>query len=137
MFLRLKQACRPLLDVTADHIEHQINSANVFQYVILEVDELVRAEVERLLTVGGAQHCFEDDFDNLLRKGQARYAISGGVLAITAMLLTWTAVLSFLPGGERARGISRPRDDRRVIPLPGAWICHKQFHNLNGSIGYR
>lgn len=98
------QACGPLLDVTADHIEHQIDSTNVFQCVILEVDELVRAEVERLLTVGGAQHCLEDDFDNLLRKGQARYAISGGVLAITAMLLTWTAVSAFF------RWRARPRD---------------------------
>ena len=48
------QACGPLLDVAADDIEHQIDSADVFQGVVLEVDELLRAEVERLLTVGGA-----------------------------------------------------------------------------------
>src|SRR5262245_9424107 len=46
------QACGPLPDVAADDIEHQIDFADVFQGVVLEVDELVRAEVERLLTVG-------------------------------------------------------------------------------------
>jgi len=37
-------------DVAADEIEHQIDDADVFQGVVLEVDELARAEVERLLT---------------------------------------------------------------------------------------
>src|SRR6266478_5385633 len=41
-------------DVAADDIEHQIDSADVFEDVVLEVDELLRAEVERLLTVGSA-----------------------------------------------------------------------------------
>ena len=48
------QARGPLLDVAADDIEDQIDSADVFQGVVVEVDELLRAEVERLLTVGGA-----------------------------------------------------------------------------------
>src|SRR5262245_11946634 len=48
------QACGPLLDVAADDIEHQIDAADVFQRVVVEVDELLRAEVERLLTVGSA-----------------------------------------------------------------------------------
>src|SRR5205814_1293590 len=48
------QACGPLLDVAADNIEHQIDAADVFEDVVLEVDELVCAEVERLLTVGSA-----------------------------------------------------------------------------------
>src|SRR5262249_59712977 len=43
-----------LLDVAADDIEHQIDAADVFQRVVVEVDELLRAEVERLLTVGSA-----------------------------------------------------------------------------------
>src|SRR5262245_9649998 len=50
----LNEACGPLLDVAADDIEHQIDAADVFQRVVLEVDELLRAEVERLLTVGSA-----------------------------------------------------------------------------------
>src|SRR5262245_22780693 len=44
----------PLLDVAADDIENQIDPADVFQRVVVEVDELVRAEVERHLTVDGA-----------------------------------------------------------------------------------
>src|SRR3954451_16778875 len=48
------QACGPLLDVSADDVEHQVDAADVFQGVVVEVDELVRAEVERLLAVGGA-----------------------------------------------------------------------------------
>src|SRR4029450_2517514 len=47
-------ACGPLPDVAADALEHQINSDDVFEDVVLEVDELLRAEVECLLTVGGA-----------------------------------------------------------------------------------
>src|SRR5262245_24062976 len=48
------QACGPLPDVAADDIEHQMDSTDVFERVVLEVDELLRAEVEGLLTVGGA-----------------------------------------------------------------------------------
>src|SRR5205823_7725908 len=48
------QACGPLLDVAADDIEYQIDAADVFQRVVVKVDELLRAEVERLLTVGSA-----------------------------------------------------------------------------------
>src|SRR5246127_5682465 len=44
----------PLLDVAADDIEHQIDAADVFQRVVVEVNELLRAEVEHLLTVGRA-----------------------------------------------------------------------------------
>src|SRR5438477_5129019 len=48
------QARGPLPDVAADDIEHQIDAADVFQRAAVEVDKLLRAEVERLLTVGGA-----------------------------------------------------------------------------------
>jgi len=41
------QARGSLPDVAADEIEHQIDAADVFQGVVLEVDELLRAEVER------------------------------------------------------------------------------------------
>src|SRR5581483_4687525 len=48
-----------LSDVAADEIEHQVDAADVFQSVVVEIDELTRAEVERLLPVGcapGADH---------------------------------------------------------------------------------
>src|SRR3954468_24881715 len=48
------QARGPLLDVSADDVEHQVDAADVFQGVVLQIDELLRAEVERLLAVGGA-----------------------------------------------------------------------------------
>src|SRR5215468_12628778 len=45
-------ARRPLPDVAADDIEHQIDLADVFQGVVIEVDELLCAEVESRLTGG-------------------------------------------------------------------------------------
>src|SRR5262252_9948014 len=48
------QARRPLRDVAAEDIENQIDLADVFQGVVLEVNELLRAEVERRLTTGSA-----------------------------------------------------------------------------------
>jgi hypothetical protein len=44
----------PLPDVATEDIEDQIDSADVFQGGVVEVDELVRAEVECRLTVGSA-----------------------------------------------------------------------------------
>src|SRR6516165_5472604 len=48
------QACRPLTDVAADDIENQIDFADVFQGVVIEVDELLCAEVESRLTAASA-----------------------------------------------------------------------------------
>src|SRR3954466_696827 len=44
----------PLRDVAAEDIENQIDSADVFQGVVIEVDELPCAEVEGRLTAGSA-----------------------------------------------------------------------------------
>src|SRR5215813_9470360 len=38
-------ACGPLPDLAADDIENQIDSADVFEDVVVEVDELLRAKV--------------------------------------------------------------------------------------------
>src|SRR4029077_2162599 len=48
------QARRPLPDVAADDIENQIDCADVFQGFVIEVDELLCAEVERRLTAASA-----------------------------------------------------------------------------------
>src|SRR5436309_13386299 len=48
------QARGPRRDVAAEDIENHIDSADIFQGVVIEVDELLRAEVERRLTAGGA-----------------------------------------------------------------------------------
>lgn len=44
----------PFPDVAADDIENQIDLADIFQAVVVEVYELLRAKVERLLTIGSA-----------------------------------------------------------------------------------
>src|SRR6516225_1028903 len=44
----------PLRDVAAEDIEHQIDSADIFQSVVFEVRKLLRAEVERRLAAGSA-----------------------------------------------------------------------------------
>src|SRR6266702_2198118 len=48
------QAARALPDVAADNIENQIDFADVFQGVVIEVDELLCAEVESRLTAASA-----------------------------------------------------------------------------------
>src|SRR5690242_1334257 len=48
------QAYGSLLDVAADDIENQIDCADVFQVVAVEVDELLRAKISRPLTVSSA-----------------------------------------------------------------------------------
>src|SRR6267154_2662635 len=48
------QARRPLPDVAADDIENQIDFADVFQGVLIEVDELLCAEVESRLSAASA-----------------------------------------------------------------------------------
>src|SRR5215475_11234674 len=50
----IRSGRRDFPDFAADDIENQMDSADVFERVVLKVDELLRAEVERLLTVGGA-----------------------------------------------------------------------------------
>ena len=48
------QARRPLRDVAAEDIENQIDFADIFQGVVIEVDELLCAEVESRLTAASA-----------------------------------------------------------------------------------
>jgi hypothetical protein len=39
-----REACRSLLDVSADDVEDQVDAADVVQGLVLEVDELHRAD---------------------------------------------------------------------------------------------
>src|SRR3954471_9282055 len=48
------QARGPLPDLAAEDVKYEIDSADVFERVVLEIHKLLRAEVERLLTVGSA-----------------------------------------------------------------------------------
>src|SRR4051794_21490345 len=54
MSLRLESGLRTVSGCRPNDIEHQIDAADVFQHAVVEVDEFLRAEVERLLTVGSA-----------------------------------------------------------------------------------
>src|SRR6201997_2706384 len=47
-------ARRPLRDVATEDIENQIDPADIFQGVVIEVDELLGAEVQSRLTAGSA-----------------------------------------------------------------------------------
>src|SRR3954462_6175111 len=47
-------ARRPLRDVATEDIENQIDRADIFQGIVIEIDELLRAEVEGRLTGGSA-----------------------------------------------------------------------------------
>jgi len=50
---------RPLRDVAADDIENQIDFADVFQSIVIEVDELLCAEVESRLTASSAPGTYD------------------------------------------------------------------------------
>src|SRR5436190_6741825 len=122
------QARGPLPDVAADDIEHQIDAADVFQRVVLdEVDELVRAEVERLLTIGSASGA--DDVGAGLSFELRHHRPDGAGRAVRedALPRLKTAVLEqSLPRGEardwearayREVGVARQR--REIARLDG------------------
>src|SRR5947207_8731670 len=95
------QRCRPLPDVAAEDIENQIDWADVFEGDVLEVDELVRAEVERRLTVGGASGA-DDVGAGLARElGYHRTDYAGRAVSEDALPRPETAVLEqSLPRGQ-------------------------------------
>src|SRR3546814_16303235 len=51
---RSNKSRRPLPDIAADEIEHQIDPANVFEHVVVEIDKLLRSKLERLVPVDSA-----------------------------------------------------------------------------------
>src|SRR3546814_3114021 len=48
---RSNKSRRPLPDIAADEIEHQIDPANVFEHVVVDIDKLLRSKLERLVPV--------------------------------------------------------------------------------------
>src|SRR5246127_2699077 len=121
------QACGPLLDVAADDIEHQIDAADVFQRVVVEVDELLRAEVERLLTVGSASGTDDVAAGLTCELRHHRPDCAGRAVREDALPRLKTAVLEqSLPRGEardwqaRAhREVGGARQRREVACLDG------------------
>src|SRR5215469_12221862 len=95
------QARRPLRDVATEDIENQIDSADVFQGVVLEVDELLRAEVERRLTVGSASGTDDVGAELTCELGYHRTDCAGRAVHEHALPRLKAAVLEqSLPRGE-------------------------------------
>src|SRR5436190_6114568 len=94
-------ARRPLRDVAAEDIENQIDPADIFEGVVIEVDELLRAEVESRLTAGGAPGA--DDVRASLTCELARHRTdyAGGTVHEDALPRVKAAVLEQpLPRGQ-------------------------------------
>src|SRR5262249_44558533 len=94
-------ARRPFRDVATQDIENQMDPAGIFQGVVIEVDELLRAEVERRLTVGSAPGA-DDVGAGLTRElGCHRTDYAGRTVHQDALPRTKAAVLEqALPPGQ-------------------------------------
>src|ERR1700758_1317430 len=94
-------ARRPLRDVAAEDIENQIDFADVFQGVVIEVDELLCAEVESRLTTASAPGA-NDARASLTRElAPHRTASAGRTVHEYALPRVKAAVLEQpLPGGQ-------------------------------------
>ena len=93
--------CGPPLDVAADDIEDQIDPADVFKGVVVEVEELMGAKVERLLTV--ARTAGADDVGAELARELRHHRpdCTGCAVREDALPRLKVAVLEeALPGGE-------------------------------------
>src|SRR4029079_8447017 len=106
------QACGPLLHIAADDIEHQIDAADVLQRVVVEVDELLRAEVERLLTVGSASSADDVAAGLTCELRHHRSDCAGRAVREDALPRLKTAELEqYLPGGEARDGQARAHSE--------------------------
>src|SRR5215469_4485626 len=121
------QACGPLPDVAADDIENQIDCADVSEDVVLEVDELLRAEVERLLTVGSASGADDVGAELTCELRDHRPDCAGRAVREDALPRLKAAVLEqSLPRGEAGdwqarahREVDVARQRREVACLDG------------------
>src|SRR5947209_1979848 len=94
-------ARRPLPDVAADDIENQIDFADVFQGVVIEVDELLCAETQGRLT-GASAPAADDVRAGLTRElGRHRTHYAGRAVHEDALSRLKAAVLEqTLPRGQ-------------------------------------
>src|SRR4029077_17529052 len=108
-------------------IENQIDSADVFEDVVVEVDELLRAEVERPLTVGSASGADDVSAELTCELRHNRTDCAGRAVREDALPRLKTAALEqSLPRGEardwqaRAhREVDVARQRREVACLDG------------------
>jgi hypothetical protein len=120
-------AGRPLRDIAAEDIENQIDSADIFQSVIIEIDELLRAEVESRLPAGSAPGA-DDLRPSLTRElGRHRTDYAGRTVHKDALPGLEAAVLEqALPRGQARhhegcadREVNVPRQRREIARLDG------------------
>src|SRR5215472_1881329 len=94
-------ARRPLRDVAAEDIENQINPADIFQGVVIEVDELLCAEVESRLTGTSAPGADDVRAGPTCELGRHRTDYAGGTVHEDALPRLKAAVLEQpLPRGQ-------------------------------------
>src|SRR4029450_9715618 len=94
-------ARRPLRDVAAEDIENQIDPADIFQSVIIEVDELLCAEVESRLTTISAPSADDVRAGLTCELGRHRTDYAGRTVHENALPHTNAAVLEqALPRGQ-------------------------------------
>src|SRR4051794_10877960 len=129
------QACGPLLDVAADDIEYQIDAAHVFQGVVLEIDELLRAEVERRLTVGSASGA-DDVGAGLARElRHHRTDCAGRAVREDALPRLKAAVLEqALPGGEARDRQARAHREVDIPPPRREGACLDGYILRQGAV---
>src|SRR6516165_8646630 len=120
-------ARRPLRDIAAEDIENQIDPADIFQGVVIEVDELLCAEVESRLTAGSAPGADDVRAGLTCELGRHRTDYAGRTVHEDTLPRTKAAVLEQpLPRGQarhhegRAlRKINVARQRREVACLDG------------------
>src|SRR6201981_4140624 len=94
-------ARRPLRDVAAEDIENQIDPADIFQGAVIEVDELLGAEVESRLTGGSAPGADDVRAGLTCELGRHRTDYAGRTVHEDALPGTKAAVLEQpLPRGQ-------------------------------------
>src|SRR5262244_1807487 len=120
-------ARRPLRDVAAEDIENQVDPADIFQGIVIEVDELLCAEVERRLTAGSAPGADDVRAGLTCELGRHRTDYAGRTVHEDALPRTKAAVLeqplprgqAFLYGCGAHREVNVARQRREVACLDG------------------
>src|SRR5258708_1208592 len=121
------QARRPLRDVAAEDIENQIDPADIFQGVVIEVDELLCTEVESRLTSGSAPGADDVRAGRTCELGRHRTDYAGRTMHEHALPRKKAAMLEqALPRGQarhhegRTNGeVNLARHRREVACLDG------------------
>src|SRR6266568_7261117 len=109
------QARRPLRDVPAEDIENQINLADVFQGVVIEIDELLCAEVESRLTGSSAPGADDVRAGRTCELARHRTDYAGRTVHEDALPRTKATVLEKpLPGGQARHYEGRPNREVNI-----------------------